>query len=255
MNDQTLHNWHDAIEAALDGQVLRRVRVLTETGSTQDAAFAAATEPGLVVVAGRQTCGRGRLGRAWQSDDSGVAMSCVISVPHDARQAWRLPIAAGLAAASACDEALGRRRCRVRWPNDVIEPDAHRKLAGALVEVRSNLACIGIGINVLEREWPQDLQGLAVSLEALGSTSSRLDVMCSLARHLPRCLQTPDHDLIKYWREREMLIGRRATFAQGTRRVSGIVREIDPTGAIVIALDDGQIEVLNAAVATLIEWD
>ncbi len=255
MNDQTLHHWHDAIEAALDGRMLRRVRVLAETGSTQDAAFVAATEPGLVVVAGRQTRGRGRLGRAWQSDDSGVAMSCVISAPHDARQVWRLPLAAGLAAAAACDEALGRRRCRVRWPNDVIEPDAQRKLAGALVEVRGNLACIGVGINVLERQWPEDLQGLAVSLAALGSTSSRLDVMCSLARHLPRCLEAADHDLLEHWRQREMLLGRRATFAQGTRRVSGIVREIDPAGAIVIASDDGQIEVLNAAVATLIAWD
>lgn len=137
---------------------------------------------GVVLVAGRQTAGRGRLGRTWEAP---AGSSLLVSVllrpavaPGDAHLATS---AAALAAAEACAQVTGVRPS-LKWPNDLVVGD--RKLAGILTEAivaggQLEALVVGMGLNV---RWPDpmpgELAGTATSLDRLGrATPSTDDVL------------------------------------------------------------------------------
>lgn len=115
--------------------------------STQDEASRMGVD-GAVVIASRQTRGRGRSGRAWESPEGGLWMSAfVASHAARAREPSLIPAAASLAVRDAT-EKLGVE-AKLRWPNDV-ELDG-KKLAGVSVEASLGpepSATIGIGLNL-----------------------------------------------------------------------------------------------------------
>ena len=150
-------------------------RWLAETASTNDVAreWALAGAPdGALVVAARQTSGRGRRERTWDSPaGTGLYASFVLRPDWPAEQAPNLAIVAGMAAFRALEKA-GVRDLRVKWPNDVLA--GGRKLCGVLVEPRLGgdrieFAVVGIGINVGQGagDFPPDLR--------LPATSCRLE--------------------------------------------------------------------------------
>ena len=129
-------------------------RWLAETASTNDVAreWALAGAPdGALVVAARQTRGRGRRERTWDSPaGAGLYVSFVLRPEWPADQAPNLAIVAGMAAFHALEKA-GVKDLRVKWPNDVLANG--RKICGVLVEPRLGagrieFAVVGIGINV-----------------------------------------------------------------------------------------------------------
>ena len=150
-------------------------RWLAETASTNDVArdWALAGAPdGAVVVAARQTRGRGRRERTWDSPaGTGLYASFVLRTDGPAEQAPNLAIVAGMAAFRALEKA-GVKNLRIKWPNDVLANG--RKICGVLVEPRLGagrieFAVVGIGINVGQGadDFPPDLR--------LPATSCRLE--------------------------------------------------------------------------------
>lgn len=146
-------------------------RWLAETASTNDVAreWALAGAPdGAVVVAGRQTRGRGRRDHTWESPAGmGLYASFILRPGWPAKQAPHLAVLAGMAAYGAL-AAAGVPGLRVKWPNDILADG--RKLAGVLVEPRVGgerieFAVAGIGINVAQRadDFPPALRGRATS--------------------------------------------------------------------------------------------
>ena len=151
---------------------------------------------------------------------------------------------AGLEACRACEVALGKS-CRLRWPNDVLEPGKPgRKLAGVLIEVGDAIATIGIGLNVKQQpgHWSSTLEGRAVSLAQLGYPGERIDAACLLLGACTRALEVSPAAAVAQWREREWLIGRRCALLVGDRRIVGRVKGITPGGALAVLRDDGCVE-------------
>lgn len=148
--------------------------MLPEAGSTNDEARALAAEgapEGTLVMADRQTAGRGRLGRAWHSAPGlGLYLSVVLRPKEPAGRIGRYALMAAVAACTACRTVAGER-VRIKWPNDLLAGGA--KLGGILAEVRSGAAgqelVVGLGVNVNHREmdFPEELRGAATSLRAL----------------------------------------------------------------------------------------
>jgi BirA family biotin operon repressor/biotin-[acetyl-CoA-carboxylase] ligase len=242
-----VHAWAERLErelhAAKPPALFDRVIALEETASTQDAALALCqARPGLIVLASRQTAGRGRLGRQWHHHaDRGLAMTFVLSA--GAFLASRLSIAAGLACAAALDSFSGDAApLGVRWPNDVVEahpsPGGGRKLAGILVEVRESVSLLGIGINVnqLENDDPPELHGRIVSLRRLagGEPIDRAEVAAALVRNVQRALSMELPELIQRWLARDVLTGSMQTFIHDGREIRGQVESLEPTGEIVV---------------------
>jgi BirA family biotin operon repressor/biotin-[acetyl-CoA-carboxylase] ligase len=131
------------------------LRVVEETGSTNADVVAAAragAPEGLVIVAERQTAGRGRLGRQWQSPArAGLALSILLrpDVPPG-RLGW-LPLLAGVALAESV-RRVARVDAYLKWPNDLLL-QGDRKTAGILAEAAGDGAVVvGLGLNTTLRE-------------------------------------------------------------------------------------------------------
>ncbi len=163
-----------------------------EVESTNDVAKAEALRgaaEGLVVVADRQTRGRGRRGRVWSSPPGGgLYLSVLLRPDWPAVEAPWLGVLAGLAAWRTA-RALGADTAVVKWPNDVLA--GGRKLAGVLVEPRIaggriEFAVVGVGLNVGPPAggWSEELRDSAISLQELGGCADRVRARAEFCRAL-----------------------------------------------------------------------
>lgn len=189
----------DAPMAALDGvdaAELRRVLGVPElhlfesVGSTLDVAHRLAERGvvhGTLIIADRQTAGRGRGGKTWASPPGSGLWLTIISRPANAVVPQVLTVRLGLAAARALD-GLAPSPIGIKWPNDLII--GGRKLAGVLVEARwrgsrAEWLAIGLGVNV-------SAPGHAERGGALGESVQRLDVLRALIPSLREAIDRRD---------------------------------------------------------------
>jgi BirA family transcriptional regulator, biotin operon repressor / biotin---[acetyl-CoA-carboxylase] ligase len=164
----------------------REIRVVEETASTNADVRAAAESgaaEGVVVLAERQTGGRGRLDRQWESPArAGVLLSMLLRPTVAAARLPLLPLLTGVAVAEAV-RAIAELPAMVKWPNDVLVDG--RKLGGILVERTADGAVVvGVGVNVSTR--PDELPvPTATSVQIAGGAPDRE----SLAKEILRAFE------------------------------------------------------------------
>jgi BirA family transcriptional regulator, biotin operon repressor / biotin---[acetyl-CoA-carboxylase] ligase len=230
-------------------------RFLAETGSTN--ADVAAWVPDLppaggLVVADRQTAGRGRLDRTWFSPP-GDCLLFSMGLRHGFEPArlGLVPLAAGVAACSAARWA--GTGARLKWPNDLMI--GGRKAGGILCEaVRSTgsagwvVVGVGINVNVTAGDFPPELRETATSL--LAESGRRVDRAILLERFLEAFLplvgelgEEGGGALLERYRELCETLGTRIQATTGAGVLDATAVDVDRTGALV--LDSGK--VLHAA--------
>jgi BirA family biotin operon repressor/biotin-[acetyl-CoA-carboxylase] ligase len=211
-----------------------------------------------VLLAERQTGGRGRLGRAWSSP---LAAHLYLSVARQFRgglvRLGGLSLVAGIAAAEAL-HALGHTNVRLKWPNDLVVADAtgFRKLGGLLVEGGGEhggpvRAVIGLGLNVrMPEAYARDIDQPWCDLAMLGETRPRDAIAAAvLSRWLP-ALSDFDRDGLDRFLARyaalDALAGRTVVLHlhDGTREA--VAEGLAPDGALRVRLDDGAVRVLHS---------
>lgn len=256
-------------EAGLAGQaqavvsrapIVARLHVHETIGSTNDEAGAlarAGAPHGTLVMAERQTAGRGRLGRTWESlAGVGLWMSWVLRPPLGLDRAFLVTALGAVAVAETVEQVAGRRAL-LRWPNDVLV--GGRKIAGLLAEAAGSSArldwvVLGIGLNVNQREadFPPEFAAEATSLALLAGRpvdrSAVLGVFLdSLERHYGRLVVDGGTALLAEWRERTPLVGRRVTVNLPDGEFIGTVVELADDGALVLHDESGARHALYAA--------
>jgi BirA family transcriptional regulator, biotin operon repressor / biotin---[acetyl-CoA-carboxylase] ligase len=160
-----------------------QIHYIPTVGSTMiDAArLAASGAPhGAVILADEQTAGVGRLGRSWLSQpELGIYVSILLALPLPAASVPLASLVVGLATAEAIHQST-QLTCDLRWPNDVLIRE--RKVAGILTQLAGSRIIAGIGINVYQTEFPNDLRTPATSLriESNGHSPSREAVVVAL---------------------------------------------------------------------------
>lgn len=162
-------------------------RHLAECGSTNTEALNHLRDGGgpLIVSADRQTAGRGRLGRAWQSDDAALTFSVALSLPTTLDLSG-LSLAVGCTVAEMLD-ASGDR-IRLKWPNDLFLDGA--KLGGILIEtvplaVEQRGVVIGIGLNLQPLPADADRSAFASGHAALQTLDPAATARTTLDRLAP----------------------------------------------------------------------
>lgn len=228
----------DTYDGASTAELVRHLHVsqlllFESVGSTLDIAhdIGPDAESGTLILADRQTSGRGRQGRRWESPAGQGIWLTLIERPRDALALDVLSLRCGLFAASALD-ALAGDTVRLKWPNDLYVRD--RKLAGILIETRwrgaaPDWVAIGFGLNVLSPEL-ETATGLAPG-------SSRLDALERVVPALRDAASTPAHltrDELSRFRYRDFAVGRRVSAP-----AAGVVDGIDASGELLISQPDG----------------
>jgi BirA family biotin operon repressor/biotin-[acetyl-CoA-carboxylase] ligase len=217
------------------------LHLLAETPSTNDEVLELArggAPHGTTVLARRQTSGRGRLGRTWESrPGDSLCLSVLVRPGPSPRAPGALTLAAGLAVHRALT-ALTSLPLHIKWPNDILWED--KKLCGILTESgstsgRLDYAVIGIGINLNQTasDFSPDLRASAASLLGLtGRSWSADETAASVLHDLETVLRQPwDHTLMA-WKAACASLGRpiRLQTPQGPR--SGTLLDIGPDGAL-----------------------
>lgn len=148
----------------------RKIEYFEEIGSTNDYAKSVsekAVEHGLVVIADRQTQGKGSRGRQWISPpNSGIWMSIVLKPGFGLLQAREISLLTSYSIVKTLREKYALP-VKIKWPNDLVYNQ--RKVAGILTEPSADgdslkYIVIGIGINVNGKEFPDEIKEVAASL-------------------------------------------------------------------------------------------
>jgi BirA family biotin operon repressor/biotin-[acetyl-CoA-carboxylase] ligase len=235
----------------------RRIHFLEEVASTNDEAHRLADAGALhgeVVIAERQTEGRGRRGRRWVDSPGNSLLFSVVLRP--AISPVRAPELALAAAVAVCEAArdLGAGSARIKWPNDV-ECEG-RKLAGLLAELRTEgvavrHAVLGVGLNcgTARGEFPDELRQTATSLSLeRGEPVARPLAFARILEALDEWLALHDVEGFAPVRERFLqlssTLGRRVRVevgesGAGLRTVEGDAVDLAEDGALVVREEGG----------------
>ncbi|ASJ02811.1 biotin--[acetyl-CoA-carboxylase] ligase [Thermococcus profundus] len=206
---------------------------LEEVDSTNEYAkkIAGTSPEGTVVVAKRQSSGRGRKGRSWASPEGGLWMSVVLKPGKiDPRLAF--------VGALAVVDVLGDFGINsgIKWPNDVWV--GGRKIAGILVEGRgSEYAVLGIGLNV-NNPIPEELKESATSMmHHVGRGLPLEKVLERLLFHLGGWyrvyLERPDLLMAKV-RERTFILGKTVRVVEEHSVITGRALDVLDDGSLLL---------------------
>jgi BirA family biotin operon repressor/biotin-[acetyl-CoA-carboxylase] ligase len=236
------------------GPIGHRVSWFEQIGSTNDEALALAgrgAAEGWLVGADAQLAGRGRHGRSWASPQlAGLYLSIVLRPP--AHAVSLLTLAAGVGVADGLERASGLPS-RLKWPNDVyVTPLRPRKIAGILTEGGASggivdYAVVGIGVNVYRTMWPAALGGRATSIEdELGRPPDRglvaAEVCAGVWYWYQALVRGRGAAVLDAWRHRGAdLMGRRVEWDAGGAAQSGLARDVDESGALVVETRTGTV--------------
>jgi BirA family biotin operon repressor/biotin-[acetyl-CoA-carboxylase] ligase len=233
------------------------IRTVAETASTNDDVAALALQgaaEGLWLRAERQTAGRGRQGRAWQSPTGNLFASTLVRIRAGDPPAPTLALVAAVALAEVV-EVFGGVRPTIKWPNDLLLGGA--KLSGILLERGGDAVVVGFGVNLAH--YPMGIDRVATSLaEATGAAPDPDAFLVALAEAFARWLGR--------WRG-EGLAPVRARWMQGAHPVGsgltarlpdgsqldGLFDGLDEGGALKLRLADGTAHVIHAADVFLIQ--
>jgi BirA family biotin operon repressor/biotin-[acetyl-CoA-carboxylase] ligase len=239
--------------------------VFDEIDSTNDEAarqLAAGQPAPFAVLARRQTRGRGRFGRAWQSDPNGnlyASFAFRPRVPPERMQTFTLWMGVNV-----CELIANFTRLTpgLKWPNDIVFDG--RKAGGMLTEARVDADQIrdlvfGLGLNVngSSAAWPAELARRATALSDLSGAPFDLNRLTAaiVGRVLLAYERFVDGEHRKnfadLWHRYDVLRNRRATLLEGARRHTGTVVGIDAEGALLLRDERGRTQRFRAGEVTL----
>ena len=231
-----------------------KLSVVDEATSTSDlvrGALASGVDSGTAFQARRQTQGRGRHGRIWQSPLGNLYMSFLLE-PKRAKSEWApLSLVLSLALAEALETHIESGRVQLKWPNDVLVDD--KKIAGILLEVEGDAVIIGMGVNILVA--PEVADGWAST--RLADTSQveadefRDDLVACLEKTITIWQEQGFAPFHAPWQKRAAFLNRPIRFEDvGAHNLSGIFRGITADGMMRLEETNGKIRTLTAGEVT-----
>jgi BirA family biotin operon repressor/biotin-[acetyl-CoA-carboxylase] ligase len=246
-----------AIQSRLHTQYIGRpCLVLREVDSTNSEAMRLAQEgaaEGLVILAERQSRGRGRLQRRWHTlPEDTLAMSVLLRPQIPPSHAPQLSLMTAVAVHEALRDAIPE--LRIKWPNDILVGKS--KLAGILTEIRAEpdmvqAVVIGIGVNVRAPAggWPDDIRGIATDLStAAGQPYARMAVAVRIMESLEDCyadyLEHGFANIRRKWWLAHAASGKRVSVHDGVNYIEGIAESLDGDGALLLKTDSGPRKVI-----------
>lgn len=218
--------------------------------STQNQALKMADEPannGTIIVASKQTGGKGRNGRKWISPKGGIWFSVILQPKFDISITTLFPIASALALSKALEKTF-KIKPELKWPNDITIKG--KKLAGILVDasLESNIIenlVLGVGINydVNVKQIEKILKGTPnfygiASLEEQKNKVKPIHLIQTFLVELEKIYELLNtkqtKKIISEWTKRSSTIGRNVELNTREGKIKGKAMKIDEDGALVL---------------------
>jgi len=228
----------------------KRIYYFEEIDSTQNFAQQIASdkkENGTIIIAEKQTTGRGRLNRKWTSPKGGMWFSLIIHPKFDVSSSTLIPILSAVALSKSIKSVLGIKT-EVKWPNDITMNG--KKVAGMLVDAsfqanNIDYLILGIGINFdidvkkLEKRLSKtpNFYGVNSLRKKDDKTPPKLllnEFLLQFEKNLSRLDNGEKSKIIKEWTKRAAGIGKKITINTLNGKISGISQGIDNDGALKI---------------------
>ena len=227
------------------GDLSDRLAYFPELTSTMDKAMELAmsgNQEFSVVVADRQTCGRGRLQRVWQSGRGGLYFTVTLRPKITPQSSALLSFAAALDMVAALRQSFDVEAF-VKWPNDILVEE--RKIVGILSQVvndhdRVQFVNVGIGVNV--NNQPDNVGQPAISIAQLkGGPVPRVDLLACFLQLFQKRLD-PDNlsGVIRDWKAHTITLGRRVRVQTIHETIEGRAVDISDQGGLILSLDSGE---------------
>jgi BirA family biotin operon repressor/biotin-[acetyl-CoA-carboxylase] ligase len=219
-----------------------RYESVDSTNSKAKRLVANGRPPGFAVMADRQTAGRGRFERIWQTPPGNLAITLTAKISAPTARLPTVALVAGIAIHDALASILEPRfTISIKWPNDILVDGA--KISGTLIEADTKALYIGVGLNVTTRPagttYPVaalvdhvNTDADAVMRQLVTAWSARYPLW--LAEGFGPFLT--DYNDRVFGRDREI---RFATDPLKTHWVSGFCRGIDSEGRLLIESEQG----------------
>jgi len=217
---------------------------------------------GTVVIADRQTKGKGRLGRKWISPEGkNLYMSIAIKPNITPKYATLIT----LTSAVACTTALRRYSeipVIIKWPNDMLVDQ--KKVAGILTEmkiegerIKAVVVGIGINVNMTEDDIPEEIKEIATSLRICkGEEFSRVMLASEIIKEFDKWYQLLEKKnrktIIDRWMQLSGTIGKQVKIVLTDREIRAVAEAIDEEGRLIVRLPDGTYEKISAGDVTLL---
>lgn len=225
--------------------LIASVQELMETDSTnrvaKELAVSGAPE-GTLIMAKRQSGGKGRLGRSFFSPEGGIYMSMILRPQIPAERAVLITTCAAVAVACAIETVCGIT-AGIKWVNDIFVQG--KKVCGILAEAGLNpdtavpdYVILGIGINVEKQSVPEELKEIVGCLEDGGVVVSKPKLIAAVWEKFDeqyRKLSAAEY--MGEYKRRSILLGKEVTVLSPEGDYKATVTDIDKEGRLVIERD------------------
>jgi len=207
----------------------------------------------LWITAGRQTAGRGRRGRSWQTVDGNLAATLLLTTVRPPLEAAQVAFVAALAVADLAGAYVPASLVTLKRPNDTLI--GGRKVSGILVESSVHPAgglwlAVGIGVNLAHA--PEDVERPATSFadHLTGPPPPAMEALEGLSRAMERwrgVWETAGFaPIAEAWTARAHGLGERCVARLPAETVEGIAEGLDVDGALRLRLADGALRRITA---------
>ena len=243
------------------GSIVRCYDTVTSTNDEARLLAEHGAAHGTLVVAQCQSRGKGRRLRAWDSPKGqGIWMSLILKPDLPPEKASMMTLLAAMAVADALEAE--NISCQIKWPNDIVIDG--RKVCGILTEMSAqpemiNYIVVGIGINVHNREFPEEIAKVAVSLDmAIGAKNHSpirrslliAGIMEAFERYYERFLKEQKLGFIQAdYHQRLVSFNQEVYLIEKDQVRSGKCLGIDDTGCLVAVIDGREEHIMSGEVS------
>lgn len=211
---------------------------------------------GSVFIADTQTSGRGRLGRDWASlAGDGIYMSILLKPDISPEKVSQITLIAGLGVCMALRD-FGRDFF-IKWPNDVLA--GKKKICGILTELSAetekvNYIACGIGINVHNKNFPDELSEKAASVYThTGKEIQRADIIASVLKYFEKYYKIYINEgigkIIPEYKKLCITLDKEVKIIKDEKTITAKAEDIDEDGRLVIVSDGKRIPLLSGEVS------
>lgn len=209
-----------------------------------------------VVIADRQTAGRGRLGREFFSPaGTGIYMSVLLDADKISLASSHITVAAGVAVCRVLKDICNDTPF-IKWVNDIFI--GRKKVCGILAESLGNPShsisniIVGIGLNVTtpSADFPDELNNIAGSI--FPKNTSRNEIIAKILTEFKSIYKSSDIEgLIKEYKKHSFVLEKKISFIQNGKAFSGIAKNINNEGNLIVKLENGETITLKSGDVSL----